>query len=625
MERRQFIATGVVTSAGLAGCLGGDGDGSDDDTGENGGRPDAETGENGDGSGERLSACGGAAPSPPGTTGAQFVVDDGGRRVLLHGVNVVYKREPYYPPPEAFDESDVEQIRDWGFNFVRLGAIWAGVQPERETFDRTYLERIRELVGLFADHDIYVLLDYHQNLYSHVLGGDGAPEWAVFTDGELADYEYDDVGRWQLNYAKPAVSNALENFFTNREGIRDEYANAWRETAATLADEPNVVGYSLMNEPTPSLDFGSFETDQLPEMYNSVISELRTVDDETPVWIEPSAGRFNLGYESELRGVEDPAQSLVFSFHNYAGDNLAVVDNAVQAADRLGLPGVQTEFSTGNSAAVNTMVEALDEELMGWAYWPYDESSRGWQSPAEYPPDFIGLDEGGGRKHLAYLVRPYPQAVAGVPETVAFDRVAREFRLVYDPDPEAAGPTVVFVPERHFPEREVAVDGATVRCHGREYLHVGDHAGDTVTVTVTGESVYRVEAVHSGKVLTAASDDGSDRTVHQRAWAGEDSQRWRVSALPDGTYRFDNVASGESLAVGDPSDGNGADVVEAPWMDQRRQHWQVEVTRGATNRLRNVASGRILDVTDRLSADGANVQQWADAGGENQRWLLRNG
>jgi endoglycosylceramidase len=612
MERRQFIAAGAAASVGLGGCLGGgiEAPGSDD--------------------GGASAACGSAVPSPPGTIdadGERFVVDGRGRVVFLHGVNVVYKREPYYPPPDAFDESDVEQISGWGFNFARLGAIWAGVEPERGEFDQSYLDRIRELVELFGEHGIYVLVDYHQNLYSHVLGGDGAPEWAVDTGGELDDYEYDDVDDWAFNYADPAVANALEHFFTNRGGIQDEYASAWRETAATLADEPNVVGYSLMNEPTPPVGQGidDFETEVLPGMYNRVIEEIRTVDTETPVWVEPSAAKFNIGWETSLAGVEDPADSLVFSFHNYAGNNQAVIDNAVEATDRLALPGVQTEFSTGNSTTVARMVDRLDTELMGWAYWPYDESTKGWQSPAEYPPDFIGLDEGGGRKHLDYLVRPYPQAVAGVPTSVAFDRVAREFRLAYEPDADAEGSTVVFVPDRQFDDPAVSVDGAALDCRDGEYLHVGDHSADadTVTVTVSEEAVYRVESVHSGKALTAPTGDASDRTVHQHAWEGSDRQRWRVTPLGDGSYRFDCVASGETLAVRAASQENGADIVQRPWQGGDEQRWHVEVTANAANALRNAHSGLVADVADRSTADGATVHQWEYVDGQNQQWRLR--
>ena len=624
MERRRFIAVGAA-SVGLAGCLGGDSDPAGNATANGDGSTPA------NGTDERgPTPCTGAAPASPISTAGgdgQFLVDGHGRTVLLHGANVVYKRPPYYPHEGVFDSSDVEKIRNWGFNFARLGAIWAGVQPERDEFDRDYLDNILDRVRLFAEQDIYVLLDYHQNLYSHVLGGDGAPEWAVFTEGELADYEYDDVSRWAANYVKPAVSNALRNFWTNHEGIQAEYARAWRETAAVLHDEPNVVGYSLMNEPTPALGMSDFETDALPEMYNRVIDEIRTVDTETPVWVEPSAAVFNVGGQTQLSGVTDPADNLVFSYHNYRGDNRAVVQNAVAATDRLGMPGVQTEFSTGNSTAVAAMVDELDRELMGWAYWPYDESTAGWQSPAEYPPDFIGLDEGGGRKHLKYLVRPYPQAVAGVPTAIDWDRVGREFHLAYEVA-DANGATVVFVPDRQFDDPEVTVEGASALCFENESLHVGEHTGDTVTISIAEDAIYRVENVNSEKVLTApgggeAGAGEAGATVHQRAWEESDAQRWAVTPLPDGGYRVDSVATGETLAVREASEADGADVVLRSWDGGDDQRWRVDVTSNAASRLENANSGRVLDVTDASTADGANVQQWAATGGANQQWRLR--
>jgi endoglycosylceramidase len=63
-----------------------------------------------------LAACG-ASSAPAGTVGAAalaasgsgaalrrdgaFMVDEHGRVVLLHGVNVVWKLKPYYPPAAA--------------------------------------------------------------------------------------------------------------------------------------------------------------------------------------------------------------------------------------------------------------------------------------------------------------------------------------------------------------------------------------------------------------------------------------------------------------------------------------------------------------------------------------------
>jgi endoglycosylceramidase len=618
MDRRRFLALGAATT-GLAGCLGGDS--STDEAPTNTSGTNTTTDSQSDT--EPLASCAGAVPSGTDTTAIgdrQFITDSDGRVVVPHGVNVVYKREPYYPPEDVFDESDVEQIRGWGFNFVRLGAIWAGVEPDRGEFDQAYLDRIRELVALFGEHDISVLVDYHQNLYSHVLGGDGAPEWAVDTEGELTDYEYDTVGEWVLNYAKPAVSNALTNFFTNHEGIQDEYARAWRHTAKTLRDEPNVIGYSIMNEPTPGIEMTNFETEQLPRMFNNVIGEIRAVDTKTPVWVEPSAAAFNLGSPTSLAGIEDPADRTVFSFHNYApGNKREPIQNAVDAVERLEMPGVQTEFSTGNSQAVSTMVNTLDAELMGWAYWPYDESEKGWTSPAEYPPDFIGLDEGGGRKHLDILVRPYPQAVAGAPTTIAFDRVARTFELAYEPT-DADGDTVVFVPDRQFDDPDISVEGASVLCHEGEYIRVGDHTADSVTVDITERAVYHVESVNSGKVLGVSASEG---TAVQQSRSGADSQRWAISSVGDNVYRIETLGTEQALAVGQPAEGNGAAVIAEAWTGTDRQRWQVELVGNDVYRLRNVASGKVADVAGQSTADGAPVHQWADTGGDNQRWRLR--
>ena len=52
-------------------------------------------------------------------------VDDAGRARLFHGVNVVYKREPWYPPyipidsDKSLGDADMKDLRMWGHNVVR--------------------------------------------------------------------------------------------------------------------------------------------------------------------------------------------------------------------------------------------------------------------------------------------------------------------------------------------------------------------------------------------------------------------------------------------------------------------------------------------------------------------------
>ena len=63
----------------------------------------------------------------------RIFVDASGRQVLFHGVNVVYKVDPYIPSDAEFDselslnDEDIANLKKWGMNFVRLGVMWEGV------------------------------------------------------------------------------------------------------------------------------------------------------------------------------------------------------------------------------------------------------------------------------------------------------------------------------------------------------------------------------------------------------------------------------------------------------------------------------------------------------------------
>jgi hypothetical protein len=49
--------------------------------------------------------------------------DSAGRHLIFHGVNVVYKVDPYIPsmysnftPDTSLDDRDVKDLKDWGIN-----------------------------------------------------------------------------------------------------------------------------------------------------------------------------------------------------------------------------------------------------------------------------------------------------------------------------------------------------------------------------------------------------------------------------------------------------------------------------------------------------------------------------
>ncbi|MFN2110558.1 MAG: cellulase family glycosylhydrolase [Anaerolineae bacterium] len=179
-------------------------------------------------------------------------VDAQERHVILHGINLVNKNpaEGYVfdAGPELF-----AALRDWGFNVLRFGVIWDGLEPEPGVYDEAYLERIDQQIAWAKEAGLLVFLDMHQDLYS-VLFSDGAPAWATLTDGTP---HLDLGGVWSDAYfTSMAVQTALDNFWSNTPapdgiGLQDHYARMWAHLAQRYADEPAVIGYDIMNEPFP--------------------------------------------------------------------------------------------------------------------------------------------------------------------------------------------------------------------------------------------------------------------------------------------------------------------------------------------------------------------------------------
>lgn len=198
-----------------------------------------------------LSACqhpdGESLPSI-GIKGRQFV-DPEGNSVLLNGVNLVHKN-----PADGYIHPDTAglfvRLQEAGFNCLRLGVIWDGVEPEPGVYDEEYLDKIEELVLRALGHGVYVLLDMHQDLYGRQFS-DGAPDWATITD----DLPHETGAIWSDSYLiSPAVQRAFDHFWANTPapdgvGLQDHYAAVWKHIAERFAGYSSVLGYDIMNEP----------------------------------------------------------------------------------------------------------------------------------------------------------------------------------------------------------------------------------------------------------------------------------------------------------------------------------------------------------------------------------------
>ena len=118
-------------------------------------------------------------------TNTTLFYDNQNRTRIFHGLNVVYKIFPFYPPNTTFDptssfvESDAADLKKWGFNSIRLFLSWEGFEPARQQYNYTYLAEVQKIIELCLKYDIFVYLDAHQDLYSRFFCGEGMPDWTV--------------------------------------------------------------------------------------------------------------------------------------------------------------------------------------------------------------------------------------------------------------------------------------------------------------------------------------------------------------------------------------------------------------------------------------------------------------
>ncbi|QOC92101.1 family 43 glycosylhydrolase [Micromonospora craniellae] len=126
---------------------------------------------------------------------------------------------------------------------------------------------------------------------------------------------------------------------------------------------------------------------------------------------------------------------------------------------------------------------------------------------------------------------------------------------------------------------------------------------------------------HSGKALDVynlATGDGAAINQYTRndgAW-----QQWRFLDSGGGWYRVQSVHSGKVLDL--PTTADGIQLVQNSDRNDARQQFRLADSAGGHIRLINRNSGKALDVWEWSTADGARVSQYQDLDGANQQWQL---
>lgn len=78
-----------------------------------------------------------------------FILDSHGRVRFFHGTNAVQKAFPWFPQADMLSLERIQELQAMGFNALRLGVMWPGLEPERGVWNDTYLRQIGVLLGTF--------------------------------------------------------------------------------------------------------------------------------------------------------------------------------------------------------------------------------------------------------------------------------------------------------------------------------------------------------------------------------------------------------------------------------------------------------------------------------------------
>ncbi len=491
---------------------------------------------------------------PP--SGLPYVADASGRMVLLHGAIPASLLEfggmPAYPvdpaayaggacPPNSpasryppLCEADIAQMAALGFNSIRLPISWSLLEPERGRFNSLYLDRIAQVVGWARAAGLYVIVDMHQNAYSHFIPtgpgvnlayNSGAPAWATFTDGFPSRVLF--AGQRESN---PAVLEATTNFWYDRGGIQDEYIAALAVVVRRFESDPVVAGYGVYNEPLPGWNLSpGFEDLLLFPFYRRVIDALTGARDGLPCWsgfFTPApCGYRDLGVHDRrqlffldtglLREVTDfpthlglPVTSypnVVLALHAYTHiytfDTFAHQDPrtatypwggydqsyafAEREAKAMRAALFVSEFGNGpadDGVILANQIAEQERHRLGFAFWTWKENgSGGWGMFDPPPPSAPASSAGCIRlQRNRMLAQVYPALTADPSLTYAYEPASGAF---------------------------------TLSARGR--------AGDAPTIVVIPRTVTGGVSSSGAAAVTVTGDDGAERLVTAVPEGGE--------------------------------------------------------------------------------------------------------
>jgi endoglycosylceramidase len=226
----------------------------------------------------------------------RFFRDEKAAVVTLRGLNLAADAKvPNFRP--IGDPALLDRLPGLGVNVARLVFTWEAFEPERGTYDASYLDYYAGVVDALHARGVWVIVDIHQDAFSRFATdgcGEGMPGWAI-SPSVVADVPDNgpNCSSWGIKLILDTDTHRSWNdFYADVGGVRGRYLAMLGELARRFASHPAVIGYDMLNEP-----WGD-EVTQIGPLHEDAAKVLRTEDPDAILFVSPqvltSAGQDTL-------------------------------------------------------------------------------------------------------------------------------------------------------------------------------------------------------------------------------------------------------------------------------------------------------------------------------------------
>ena len=233
-------------------------------------------------------------------------------------------------------EPDVAALAEWGFDHIRLPFHYKHFYDlETGAFREEGFALFDRFLDWCKTYGLFVILDMH-----------AAP-------GAQSEFNIAD-------------SDGVARLWTEPDPYQNLTVEIWTEIARRYADETQIIGYDLINEPVTPDEIAD-GAQALRDLYERLAEAIRTVDPNHILFIE--GNYFATTFDKLFPPFDD---NMVYAFHKYWNEtNQGTIQYLLDLRDTYQVPLWLGETGENSNPWIYETVRLMEDNGIGWNFWTH--------------------------------------------------------------------------------------------------------------------------------------------------------------------------------------------------------------------------------------------------------------